>query len=42
MEDELKELVEEYDLEEDQAEQARELMDEGLSDDEAAEIAGEF
>ncbi|MFA5165905.1 MAG: hypothetical protein WC449_01195 [Candidatus Paceibacterota bacterium] len=38
--DELGELIEEHDLDSEQAEYAQELIDEGLSEDEAAEIAG--
>lgn len=39
MDDEQKELMKDYGLDEDQAETAEELIDAGLSEDEAAEIA---
>ena len=42
MDDEIKRLQKEYDLDEDIAEQAQELIDEGLDDDDAVEIAEEL
>ena len=38
-EEEIKELIEEYGLDEDQAQRAQELIDEGLDEDSAVEIA---
>jgi hypothetical protein len=42
MDDEIKRLQKEYELDEDVAEQAQELIDEGLDEDEAIEIAEEL
>ena len=42
MDDEIKRLQKEYDFDEDIAEQAQELIDEGLDEDEAIEIAEEL
>lgn len=42
MDDEIERLQEEYDIDEDVAEQAQELIDEGLDEDEAVEIAEEL
>jgi hypothetical protein len=42
MDDEIKRLQKEYDVDEDIAEQAQDLIDEGLDDDEAVEIAEEL
>lgn len=39
MDDEIKRLQEEHEVDEDIAEQAQELIDEGLDEDEAIEIA---
>lgn len=39
MDEEQKELIENYDLEEEQAERAQELMEDGFNEDEAVEIA---
>ena len=39
MDDEIKRLQKEYDIDEDVAEQAQELIDEGLDENEAVEIA---
>jgi len=40
MDEEQKELIENYDLDEEQAERAQELMEDGFNEDEAVEIAG--
>jgi len=40
--EETKRLMEEHDVDEDVAEQAQELIDEGLDEDEAVEIAEEL
>jgi len=40
--DETSRLMEEHDIDEDQAEKAQELIDEGLDEDEAVEIAEEM
>ncbi len=42
MNDEIKRLQKEYEVDEDVAEQAQELIDEGLDEDEAIEIAEEL
>ena len=42
MDDEIKRLQKEYEVDEDIAEQAQELIDEGLDEDEAIEIADEL
>lgn len=42
MDDETKRLQKEYEVDEDIAEQAQELIDEGLDEDEAVEIAEEL
>ncbi len=42
MNDEIKRLQKEYEVDEDIAEQAQELIDEGLDEDEAFEIAEEL
>jgi hypothetical protein len=42
MDDEVKRLQKEYDVDENIAEQAQELIDEGLDEDEAIEIAEEL
>lgn len=42
MDDEIKQLQKEYDVDENIAEQAQELIDEGLDEDEAIEIAEEL
>lgn len=42
MNDEIKRLQKEYEVDEDIAEQAQELIDEGLDEDEAVEIAEEL
>ena len=42
MDDEIKRLQKEYYIDEDVAEQAQELIDEGLNEDEAIEIAEEL
>lgn len=42
MDDEIKRLQKEYEVDEDVAEQAQELIDEGLDEDEAVEIAEEL
>lgn len=42
MDDETKRLMEEHDVDENVAEQAQELIDEGLDEDEAIEIAEEL
>ncbi|MEX0910100.1 MAG: hypothetical protein WDZ75_02270 [Candidatus Paceibacterota bacterium] len=42
MDDEIERLQKEYDVDEDIAEQAQELIDEGLDEDEAIEIAEEI
>lgn len=42
MDDEVKRLQKEYDVDEDVAEQAQELIEEGLDEDEAVEIAEEL
>ena len=42
MDDEIKRLQKEYEIDEDIAEQAQELIDEGLDEDEAIEIAEEL
>lgn len=39
MDEEQKELIENYDLDEEQAERAQELMEDGFNEDEAVEIA---
>ena len=39
MDEEQKELTENYDLNEEQAERAQELMEDGFNEDEAVEIA---
>ena len=39
--EETRRLMEEYDLDEDTAEKAQELIDEGLDEDDAAELAEE-
>lgn len=41
MDEEIRRLVEEHDIDEDTAEKAQELIDEGLDEDEAVEVAGE-
>lgn len=38
MDPEIQELMENYDIDEEQAERAQELIDEGLDEDEAVEI----
>jgi ribosome recycling factor len=42
MNDEIKRLQKEYEVDEDVAEQAQELIDEGLDEEEAIEIAEEL
>lgn len=42
MDEETKRLMKEHDLDEDVAEKAQELIDEGLDEDEAIEIAEEL
>ena len=42
MDEEIKRLVEEHDIDEDTAEKAQELIDEGLDEDEAVEVAEEL
>lgn len=42
MDEEIKRLMEAHELEEDVAEKAQELIDEGLDEDEAIEIAEEL
>lgn len=42
MDNEIKRLVDEHDVYEDVAEKAQELIDEGLDEDEAIEIADEL
>ena len=42
MDEEIKRLVEEHGIDEDTAEKAQELIDEGLGEDDAVEIAEEF
>lgn len=42
MDDEIKRLQKEYEVDEDVAEKAQELIDEGLDEDEAIEIAEEL
>lgn len=42
MDDEIKQLQKDFDIEEDVAEQAQELIDDGLDEDEAVEIAEEL
>jgi len=42
MDEETKRLMEEHDVDEDVAEKAQELIDEGLDEDEAIEIAEEL
>ncbi|KKU74792.1 MAG: hypothetical protein UY01_C0027G0006 [Candidatus Nomurabacteria bacterium GW2011_GWB1_47_6] len=42
MDEETKRLMEEYDVDEDVAEKAQELIGEGLDEDEAIEIADEI
>lgn len=42
MDDEIKQLMEDHDIDEDIAEKAQELIDEGLDEDEAVEIAEEL
>ena len=39
---EIKQLMEEYDIDEDTAEKAQELIDEGLDEEEAIEVAEEL
>jgi len=42
MDEDIKRLVEDHEVEEDVAEKAQELIDEGLDEDEAIEIAEEL
>jgi len=42
MDEETKRLMEEHDVDEDVAEKAQELIDEGLGEDEAVELAEEL
>jgi hypothetical protein len=42
MDEEIKRLVEEHDIDEDTAEKAQELIDEGLDEDDAVEVAEEL
>lgn len=42
MDDETKRLMKEHEVDEDVAEKAQELIDEGLDEDEAIEVAGEL
>ena len=42
MDEDIKQLMEEYDLDEDTAESAQELIDEGLDEDDAVEVAEEM
>ena len=42
MDDEIKQLQKDFDIEEDVAEQAQELIDDGLDEDEAVGIAEEL
>jgi len=40
--EEIKQLMDDYDIDEDTAEKAQELIDEGLDEDEAIELADEL
>lgn len=42
MDEEIRRLMEEHDIDEDTAEKAQELIDEGLDEDEAVEVAEEL
>ncbi len=42
MEDEVRRLMEDYEIDEDTAEKAQELIDDGLDEDEAVELANEL
>ena len=42
MDEEIKQLMEDHDIDEDVAEKAQELIDEGIDEDEAVELAEEI